>query len=90
MLAHVVQRADMWVVQARDGLRLALEPLLEIGVTGDVLGQDLDGDGAVQAGVAGFVDLTHAARADLTQGGLDLVGAERGAGVERHRLLRIS
>ena len=87
MLAHVVQRADMWVVQARDGLRLALEPLLEIGVTGDVLGQDLDGDGAVQAGVAGFVDLTHAARAE---GGLDLVGAERGAGVERHRLLRIS
>ena len=45
------------VVQAGDGLRLALEPLLQIGVRGDMLGQDLDGDGAVQAGVAGFVRL---------------------------------
>ena len=32
-----------------------------IGVRGDMLGQDLDGDGAVQAGVAGFVDFAHAA-----------------------------
>ncbi len=42
-----------------------------------MLGEHLDGDGAVQAGVTGFVDLPHAARAD---GREDLVGAERGAG----------
>ena len=71
----------MRVVQAGDGLRLALEPLLEVGVGGDVLGEDLDGDGAVQAGVAGFVHLTHPARAD---GREDLVWAERGAGSEGH------
>ena len=44
----------------------------------------LDGDSAVQAGVTGFVDLTHASRAE---GGLDLVGAERGAGLEGHWLM---
>jgi len=53
------------VVQAGDGLRLALEPLLEIAIAGDMLWQDLDGDGAVKAGVAGLVDLTHAAVAEF-------------------------
>ncbi len=66
----------MRVVQAGDGLRLALEPLLEIRVRGDVLGEHLDGDGAVQPGVTGFVDLTHASRAN---GREDLVRAEGGA-----------
>ena len=61
--------------------RLALEPLLEIRVGGDMLGQDLDGDGAGQAGVGGSVDLAHAARAE---GGLDLVGAEGGVGLKGH------
>ena len=41
-----------------------------------MLGQDLDGDSTVQAGVAGFVDLAHAHGAE---GGFDLVGAEGGA-----------
>ena len=41
-----------------------------------MLGQYLDGDGAVQAGVGSLVDLTHAARAE---GRFDLVGAEGGA-----------
>ena len=38
-----------------------------------MFGQHLDGDGAVQAGVGGFVDLAHAPRAE---GSLDLVWAE--------------
>ncbi len=41
-------------------------------------GQQLDGDGAVEAGVAGFVDLAHAALAD--EGG-DGIGVEGGAGL---------
>ncbi len=44
-----MEGANVRVVQAGDGLRLALEPLLEIGVRGDVLGEDLDGDGSVEA-----------------------------------------
>ena len=39
LLPDVVERADVRVVQAGDGLRLALEPLLEVGVGGDVLGE---------------------------------------------------
>ena len=48
---------------------------------GDMLREDFDGDGAVQAGVAGLTDLTHAPGAN---GREDLVGAEGGAGLEWH------
>ena len=44
-----------------------------------MLGEDLDGDGAVEARVAGFGDLALAAGA---KGALDLVRAERGARLE--------
>ena len=47
-----------------------------------MLGEDLDGDGAVQAGVAGLVDLTHAARADERE---DLVRAELYSCFQGHR-----
>ena len=46
-----------------------------------MLRQDLDGDGAVQTGIAGLVDLAHPARAE---GGLDLIRAERRARREWH------
>ena len=39
LLADVMQSANVRVVQAGDGLGLALEPLLEVGVSGDVLGK---------------------------------------------------
>ena len=71
------------MVQRGDRLRLALEPLLQIGISGDMLGEHLDGNGAVQAGVGSFVDFTHPARAER---GLDLVRAEGGARCERHLL----
>ena len=80
-IADVVERADVRVVQRGDGAGLALEPLLQVRIGRDMLGQHLDGDGAVQAGVGGLVDLTHAAGAE---GGVDLVGAEGGAGGQRH------
>ena len=76
-MAPDIMRANVQVVQAGDGLRLALEPLLEIRVGGDMLGQHIDGDRAVQARVAGFVDLTHAPSAD---GRDDLVRTELRAG----------
>ena len=44
--------------------------------------QDLDDDRAVQAGIAGFVDLTHAAGPD---GGDDLRRSELPSGLKRHR-----
>ena len=45
--ADIVKGADVRVVQAGDGLRLALEPLLQIGGSGDMLREGLDGDGSV-------------------------------------------
>jgi len=47
-----------------------LEPCPALRIAADVGGEDFDGDAAVEAGVAGPVDLAHAAGADS---GLDLV-----------------
>ena len=47
------------------------------GIGGNVLGQDLDRDGAIEAGVAGFVDLAHAAGTERRD---DFVRAEASAG----------
>ena len=80
----VMERANVRVVQAGDGLRLALEPLLEIGVGGDMLGEHLDGDGAVESRVSGFVHFPHTAGPN---GGNDLVRAQLPSGFKRHRLL---
>ena len=63
----------MRVVQGGDGAGLPLEPLLQIGIRGHMLGQHLDGHGPLQASVAGLVDLAHAPGAE---GGFNLVRAE--------------
>ena len=57
------------------------EPLLEIRIRGDVLGKDLDGDGAVQAGIKHLLDFSHAPSANR---GEDLVRAELRPGFKRH------
>ena len=50
----VMEGADVRVVQAGDGLGFPVEPLLQIWVRGNVLGEHLDRHGAVQAGIAGL------------------------------------
>ena len=65
LVADVVERADVRVVELRDGARLALEAGPHLGRGGQVRGQHLDGDVAAQPGVVGAIDLAHAARADL-------------------------
>ena len=69
------------MVQGRDGPRLALEAGQAIGVLGDLVGEDLDRDLAAQAGVAGAVDLPHAAGPEEVD---DLVRPESGSGQKRH------
>ena len=61
------------------------KPLFQIGISGDVLGQHLDGDGAVEAGVASLVDFAHAARANL---GSDVEVAEPRTASKGHALYR--
>jgi hypothetical protein len=66
----------MRVLQRRDRLRLAIEALLRRRVVRPLGRQHFDRDDAIEARVAGFVDLAHAARAE---GAENLVGAESGA-----------
>src|SRR2546426_6941882 len=63
MPADVVEDADVGMAQGRDGPGLALEALPPLGAGREVRGEYLDGDGPVEACVAGPVDLAHAARA---------------------------
>ena len=72
LVADVVEHADVRMVQRSNGAGLALKSLAQILALGDVFGQDLDGDGAVEASVARLVHFAHASRAD----GRDLVGTE--------------
>ena len=73
MRADVVKMADVRVIQRRDGTGFALEAVLKFGTGGKMRGENLDGDGAVEAGVIGAVDFAHAAGAER---GLNFVGAE--------------
>ena len=52
MLAHVVQRADVRVIQPGDGLRFALEPRPAVRVGGHGRRQHLDRHRPVEARVA--------------------------------------
>ena len=63
LFADVEQRADVGVIQLRDGARFAFEPLAKLRSGGDLRGQRLDGDDAIEPRVAGLVDLAHPASA---------------------------
>src|SRR5579862_7990060 len=64
------------MVQAGNSPRFALKTLAKFRVCRQCGGQHFDGDRSVQARVAGFVDFTHAARAERLK---DLVGTEFGS-----------
>ncbi len=81
LLADVVERADVRVVEARDRLRLALEAGADLGLVRKVRRQDLHGDVAAEAGVLRAVDLAHAAGAQRRE---DFVGTESGSGGQEH------
>ena len=69
------------MVEGGEQLGLALEAGEALGVGGEDSRKGLDGDGAVEAGVAGAVDLAHAPGALRCD---DLVIADAGAGDEGH------
>ena len=77
MGADVVDGEDVGVVEGGDGAGLELEALEAVGVGGDVVVEDLEGDVAAEAGVAGAVDLAHAAGPEQLD---DLVRPEADSG----------
>ncbi len=73
LLLDAVDAGEVDVAQRGERLRLALEALQANGVLGEMLGELLDRDVAVQPRVAGEMHDTHAAAADFPD---DLVGAD--------------
>ena len=64
LVADVVQRADVRVVQLGDGAGLALEAGAHFRGGGQMRGQHLDRHVAAEAGVVGAVHLAHPPRAE--------------------------
>ena len=62
--ADIVEGADVRMLQRGNGPGFPLHPLLQFGVRGKMRRQNLDGDGAVEAGVLGAVNLAHAPSAE--------------------------
>ena len=65
LFADVVDGADVGMVQRGSGLGFAAKALQRLAVLGDVFGEELQGDEAIEPGVFGFVDDAHAATAQL-------------------------
>ena len=65
LLADVVDGADVGMIQRGSRLRFALEAAERLGIAGDFVGQELEGDETAQPRVFGLVDHTHPAAAEL-------------------------
>src|SRR5262245_30610648 len=79
ILADVVERADVRMVQPGDRAGFAMDPRAELRVSRQCGREDLDGDRTVEASVARLVNLAHATGAD--RGG-DLKGTQSLSGRE--------
>ena len=64
--SEVVDLHDVWVDQARGGQRLAPEARDEVRVGGEVLGEQLDGDVALESRVERELHGRHPAHAETT------------------------
>src|SRR5438552_13889361 len=63
VLAKIVHRQNVRMIQRSRGLRLLLKAPQPLGIAGETHRQDLDRDLAVEASVAGAIDLAYAAGA---------------------------
>ena len=83
VLADVVHAADVRIVEGGDGARLAFEARTQVGVgaASDVRRDDLEGDGATEAHVAGAIHLAHAPGSEVAE---DFVRADSLTRCETH------
>ena len=82
LFAHVVQRADVWMIKLRNRAGFAVEALTELRIGSERAGENLDRDRAIEPCVARLVDLAHPSRAER---GEDFVRAKARAGLEGQR-----
>ena len=64
-LVNLEDHADVGMIQCRSSLCFALETGQSLRVLGDFIGQEFQGDEAMQLHVLGFVDHAHTAAAQL-------------------------
>ena len=64
-LFHAVNGRDIGMVQRRQHLRFARETRHAVGIGGEGVGQNFDGDFAVELGIGGAIDRAHAALAEF-------------------------
>ena len=64
-LGNLVDGADVGMVQGSGGFRFPLEALADVLVGNEMRGQELQGNGAIEGCVLGFVDDAHAAFTEL-------------------------
>ena len=79
--SHLKDRENVGMAQSGGGFGLDLEALQSIRFGGDKLGENFDGDVAIQPGIAGAVDLAHTAGAEWSE---DFILAKLGARDQRH------
>ena len=79
---ETVDGRDVGMVERGQHLRLALEALQPLFVTGESFGKDFDRDLALQLGVISAIHLPHAALAEQAE---DAVGIQTGAGGKQYR-----
>src|SRR5208282_269216 len=65
LLADVMNRANVGVVQGGSGSCFATETLQGLRVLRDLVGEKLQGDETMQPGVLSFIDHAHAPAAEL-------------------------
>ena len=65
LLADVVDRADVGMVQRRRGLRFAREAAQRLGITCQIFGDELERNGTMKPRILGFVHHAHPAAAEL-------------------------
>jgi hypothetical protein len=81
LMADIVKRANVRIIQARDGFRFLLEALPQNRITGKMRRKDFDGEGAVQPRIPRTVHLSHPTRPERRA---DLIGSKFCARKERH------
>src|SRR6185369_6560858 len=86
VVADVVERADVGMVQRGDGLGLALEARAQVGAMRELRRKDFDRYAAVEARVTCAIDLAHSARPERRN---DLVWTEARSWGDWHRGVRI-
>ena len=69
----IKKRADVRMVQARNSPCLAIKAFSQSGAIGNTVGEDFDGDDAIQTPIASAVHLAHPARTNRRE---DFIGPE--------------